>query len=140
MGVKRITGGFERDLATGQHQDGEKHQSRRNRLCHVCCPFGHFAYLVIQPLVSTRSSTFVLLLNRVAPGKGVSDAVEQIVLSYLSVHLMHGRPDCIDLRQDLNAAAVRVDHPEQAANLPVDTLTPCGYGLADCLYVCGGTP
>lgn len=75
----------------------------------------------------------VLLLDSVAPGERIGYAMSNMVFKYLSLNLMQGCPDRIDLRQEVDAIAVLLNHPAQTADLALDTLEPCCHGLAGCL-------
>src|SRR6478672_2328576 len=55
---------------------------------------------------------------------GVDDAVGDVVLEQAQAHRLEGLRDGADLRQDVDAVGVGVDHLLHAADLPLDAAQP----------------
>ena len=63
---------------------------------------------------------FVSLFGRVTGSEGIGNAMRHMVTQNLFFNLVQRRADGIDLRQDLHAVAIFIDHAQQSADLAFD--------------------
>ena len=78
-----------------------------------------------------RPGLLALLLRDggVPGGEGLGDTVRHVVLEQLCADLLQRSPHGRDLREDVDAVPVLLDHPLDAAHLALDPVQPLGEGL-----------
>src|SRR4030095_5101255 len=76
------------------------------------------------------------LLLALAAADGVVDAMLDMVLEHLVLHLLEGGPYGLQLGQDVDAVALLIDHPLNAAHLALDAAQASAAGTL-CLRLHG---